>query len=99
MPVAGSHLRALFLYLSQHRPLVSNCHDEASPSSPEALQPNPGGRVTQVEEIKTTSAGNHKDMIQDHLNNERMRIWNSLQQRLLGFEVWSSLWIRYILED
>ncbi|KNE89241.1 hypothetical protein PSTG_17301 [Puccinia striiformis f. sp. tritici PST-78] len=92
------------------RPLVSNRHDEASPSSPTDVQPNPGGRVTQVEEIETTSGEPRrelygdplviiKDVIQDHLDDGRMRIWNSLQRRLLGFEVWSSQWIRYISED
>ncbi|KAI7949020.1 hypothetical protein MJO29_010685 [Puccinia striiformis f. sp. tritici] len=97
-------------HLPSTRPLVSNRHDEASPSSPTDLQPNPGGRVTQVEEIETTSGEPRrelygdplviiKDIIQDHLDDGRMRIWNSLQRRLLGFEVWSSLWIRYISVD
>ncbi|KNF00916.1 hypothetical protein PSTG_05813 [Puccinia striiformis f. sp. tritici PST-78] len=97
-------------HLPSTRPWASSCHDEASPSSPTDLQTNPGGRATQVGETEVPSGEPRrelygdplviiKDIIQDHRNDGRMEIWNSLQQRLLDFEIWSSLWIPLIPQD
>ncbi|POW19256.1 hypothetical protein PSHT_04865 [Puccinia striiformis] len=91
-------------------PLVSNRHDKASPSSPTELQTNLGGRATRIGEIEVPSGVPRselrgdplviiKEMIQDHLEGDRVWIWNALQTKLLEFEVWCSLWITTLSED
>ncbi|KAI7965907.1 hypothetical protein MJO29_001655 [Puccinia striiformis f. sp. tritici] len=78
-------------------PLVSNRHDKASPSSPTELQTNLGGRATRIGEIEVPSGVPRselrgdplviiKEMIQDHLEGDRVWIWNALQTKLLEFE-------------